>query len=98
MAPDSRGRRSTGLKRFWKGYSLSIILSALFLVSWGLQTWAGWVRFSANQEQHHDHHGELAIGVHPPLTFVVLTASFTNKGSYKSKDSDEGTEGDDPMH
>jgi hypothetical protein len=52
MAPESRGRRSTGLKRLWQDYNLSIILSALFLVSWGLQTWAGWVKFSANQEEH----------------------------------------------
>ena len=52
MAGDSRGRRSTGLKKFWQNYNLSIVLSALFLVSWGLQTWAGWVKFSANQEEH----------------------------------------------
>ena len=52
MAPESRGRRSTGLKRLWQDYNLSIVLSALFLVSWGLQTWAGWVKFSANQEEH----------------------------------------------
>ena len=52
MVPESRGRRSTGLKRLWQDYNLSIILSALFLVSWGLQTWAGWVKFSANQEEH----------------------------------------------
>ena len=52
MGADSPGRRSIGLKRFWQNYNLSIILSALFLVSWGLQTWAGWVKFSANQEEH----------------------------------------------
>ena len=52
MAPESQGRRSTGLKRLWQDYNLSIILSALFLVSWGLQTWAGWVKFSAIQEEH----------------------------------------------
>ena len=51
MAADSRGR-STRLKGFWQNYNLSIILSALFLVSFGLQTWAGWVKFSANQEEH----------------------------------------------
>jgi hypothetical protein len=52
MAVDSPGRRGTGLKRLWQNYNLSIILSALFLVSWVLQTWAGWVKFSANQEAH----------------------------------------------
>jgi hypothetical protein len=24
----------------------------VFLVSWGLQPWAGWARFSASQEEH----------------------------------------------
>lgn len=52
MGTDTRGRTSTHVKRFWQNYNLSIILSALFLVSWGLQTWAGWVRFSASQEEH----------------------------------------------
>jgi hypothetical protein len=52
MGADSSGRRNTGLRRFWRNYNLSIILSALFLISWVLQTWAGWVKFSANQENH----------------------------------------------
>ena len=40
------------MKRIWNNYNLSIVLAALFLVSWALQTWAGWVRFAANQEDH----------------------------------------------
>ena len=52
MGPDSRG--STRLKRLWQNYNLSIILFALCLVSWCLQTWAGWVKFSANQEEHQE--------------------------------------------
>jgi hypothetical protein len=52
MVADTRRRKSTRLRGFWQNSNLSIILSALFLVSWGLQTWAGWVRFSASQEEH----------------------------------------------
>jgi uncharacterized protein DUF6766 len=44
--------RRTGLKAFWDNYNLSIVLAGLFLVSWALQTWAGWVRFAANQQDH----------------------------------------------
>lgn len=40
------------MKRIWQHYNLSIVLAALFLVSWVLQTWAGWVKFVANQEEH----------------------------------------------
>src|SRR5688572_17672560 len=44
------------MKRIWQNYSLSIILACLFLVSWVLQTWTGWHKFSAEQQAH----GEIA--------------------------------------
>jgi hypothetical protein len=34
----------------WRDYSLSLVLAALFLVAWGLQTWMGWVEFVAEQQ------------------------------------------------
>jgi hypothetical protein len=40
------------MKQFWRSYSLSIVLAALFLVSWTLQTWAGWHKFAAGQREH----------------------------------------------
>jgi hypothetical protein len=40
------------MKRLWRNYSLSIVLAALFLTSWGLQTWAGWNHFRAEQAAH----------------------------------------------
>jgi hypothetical protein len=40
------------VKQLWKNYSLSIVLTALFLFSWMLQTWTGWVKFTAEQEAH----------------------------------------------
>ena len=52
MSTDVRDRRGSALKDIWNNYNLSIVLAALFLVSWALQTWAGWVRFAANQEEH----------------------------------------------
>ena len=42
--------------RVWRDYSLSIVLAALFLVSWALQTWTGWAEFKAEQAAH----GEVA--------------------------------------
>jgi hypothetical protein len=38
--------------RLWRDYSLSLVLAALFLVCWGLQTWTGWVEFVAEQHAH----------------------------------------------
>ncbi len=35
------------LARLWRNYSLSIVLASLFLISWCLQTWAGWHQFAA---------------------------------------------------
>jgi hypothetical protein len=54
VPPEERRKamRRTGLRRFWDNYNLSIVLAGLFLVSWVLQTWAGWVRFAANQQDH----------------------------------------------
>jgi Domain of unknown function (DUF6766) len=40
------------MKRLWRNYSLSIVLAALFLTSWGLQTWTGWKHFTAEQAAH----------------------------------------------
>lgn len=38
--------------RLFKDYGLSIVLGILFLVSWGLQTWTGWVAFAAEEATH----------------------------------------------
>jgi hypothetical protein len=34
----------------WRNYNLSIVLAALFLVSWVLQAWTGWMHFAAEQQ------------------------------------------------
>jgi len=36
----------------WKNYNLSIVLFALFLVSWIGQTYVGWMEFVGEQQEH----------------------------------------------
>jgi hypothetical protein len=40
------------MKNLFKNYGLSIVLATLFLVSWGLQTWTGWMKFQDEQKSH----------------------------------------------
>ena len=40
------------MKHLWKNYSLSIVLAALFLSSWVMQTWMGWQEFISEQQSH----------------------------------------------
>lgn len=39
-------------RRIWHDYGLSITLAVMFLVAWGLQTWAGWTEFASDQLAH----------------------------------------------
>jgi hypothetical protein len=38
--------------RLWRDYSLSIVLAALFIVSWLVQTVTGWFEFVSEQREH----------------------------------------------
>jgi hypothetical protein len=40
------------VRHLWTNYNLTIVLAALFLACWFLQTWAGWHRFVAEQMEH----------------------------------------------
>jgi hypothetical protein len=40
------------LARFWREYNLSIVLGAMFIVSWLIQTLAGWFQYAAEQQAH----------------------------------------------
>jgi len=40
------------MKRLWRNYNLSVVLAGLFLLSWTLQTWAGWREFAGQQQAH----------------------------------------------
>jgi hypothetical protein len=39
------------MQRIWRDYGLSITLVVLFIISWALQTWMGWIEFVAEQQQ-----------------------------------------------
>lgn len=91
------------MKRLWENYNLSIVLCALFLLSWGIQTVSGWFDFVGDQR---------ALGQTPQmgdymwhwlaatfenwqseflqlLSFVILTSFLIHKGSHESKDTDD---------
>lgn len=40
------------LRRLWRDYNLSLVLLACFILSWIMQAWTGWRKFSAEQLQH----------------------------------------------
>jgi hypothetical protein len=40
------------MTKLWRNYSLSIALAILFLLSWVLQTWTGWMEYAAEQYGH----------------------------------------------
>ena len=40
------------MRRIWHDFGLSVTLALLFLSSWALQTWMGWVQFVAEQRSH----------------------------------------------
>lgn len=40
------------LGRMWRDYSLSIVLGAMFMVSWFVQTIVGWFEFVSEQVAH----------------------------------------------
>ena len=40
------------IARLWRDYSLSLVLGAMFLVSWIVQTITGWFEFAAEQRTH----------------------------------------------
>lgn len=42
---------SDRLRRLWKDYNLSLVLLGCFIVTWILQAWTGWRKFSAEQLQ-----------------------------------------------
>lgn len=87
------------LKRLWKNYSLSMTLAALWLLSWAIQTTAGWAEFASEQREH----GLSAeLGAYfwvwlrttfennsseflQLFTMVILTAYLTHRGSGEGK-------------
>lgn len=60
------------MRRLWTNYNLSIVLAALFLISWAIQSWTGWMHFRAEQLDH----GQTA-GVFGPSGYVWQWAAAT---------------------
>jgi hypothetical protein len=61
--------------RFVRDYALSLVLAALFLVSWLLQTAGGWQAFSSEQQQH----GQAASAFGPDgYIWTWIAATFEN--------------------
>jgi len=49
--PNRRGD-ARGLRRLWRDYSLSIVVGALFLVTFALHAIFGWWQYVADQQAH----------------------------------------------
>jgi hypothetical protein len=62
-------------RKIWRNYNLSIVLLACFIVSWALQAWTGWVKFAAEQHQHHQ--GPSVCG-HDGYIWEFAAATFEN--------------------
>jgi hypothetical protein len=48
----SGGRQEVSMNKLFRDYGLSIVLAALFVASWLLQSVTGWVEFAAEQQAH----------------------------------------------
>ena len=99
-------QRSSGIRRIWANFGLSLVLCVLFVVSWGTQAFAQWQSFKNEQREH----GQPAVVSEylvdfsqstlenwqseflQLFSFVTLAALFVHRGSAESKDSDERME------
>jgi hypothetical protein len=99
-------QRSSGVRRLWPNFGLSLVFCGLFLLSWAGQGFAEWQLYRSEQRAH----GE-AVRVEGYLvefgqstlenwqseflqlfSFVVLSAVLIHRGSAESKDSDDRIE------
>jgi lysylphosphatidylglycerol synthetase-like protein (DUF2156 family) len=98
--------RSSGVRKIWQNFGLSIGFAVLFLSSWIAQGFAEWHVYVAEQHAH----GE-PLGIADFITqfsqstlenwqseflqlfsFVVMAALFIHRGSAESRDSDDRME------
>jgi hypothetical protein len=99
-------QRSSGVRRIWPNFGLSIVLLALFAISWLTQGIAQWQQFRNEQLTHGEpaHVDEFIVDFAEAtlenwqseflqlFSFVVLAAVFIHRGSGESKDSDDRME------
>lgn len=96
-------RKVLVMKKIWKNYSLSVVLFALFFVSWMGQLYFQWAEFVQHQEEHNQTAD--VSGFMPEflaatlenwqseflqlLSMAVLTSFLIHKGSAESRDSND---------
>jgi hypothetical protein len=99
-------RRSSGVKKIWKNFGLSMGFAGLFLVSWLGQGVAQWNRYTDDQAEHNqpaEVRGFISDFSASTLenwqseflqlfSFVVMAALLIHRGSAESKDSEERIE------
>jgi succinate dehydrogenase hydrophobic anchor subunit len=99
-------RRSSGLRKTWANFSLSIAFAILFLVSWASQAVAEWGVYHQEQQAHGEptvisdylvQFGQSTLENWQSeflqlFSFVVLSAMLIHRGSAESKDSEDRIE------
>ena len=99
-------QRSSGVRKVWPNFGLSIVLLALFAVSWVTHGVAQWQQFKNEQRAHGEpaRVDEFLVDFAEAtlenwqseflqlFSFVVLAAVFIHRGSGESKDSDDRVE------
>lgn len=99
-------RRSSGVRKVWKNFGLSIAFCILFFVSWAGQGIAQWQEFTDEARTHNEsvEVGDfIAVFSQSTLenwqseflqlfSFVVLSALLIHHGSAESKDGDDRME------
>jgi hypothetical protein len=99
-------QRSSGVRKVWPNFALSLVLLALFAVSWLTQGVAQWQQFRNEQRTHGEpvQVDEFLVDFAKAtlenwqseflqlFSFVVLAAVFIHRGSGESKDSDDRME------
>jgi hypothetical protein len=99
-------RRSSGARKIWRNFGLSLTFAVLFLVSWAAQGLAEWASF-VNQQQAHGQTARLSdfwieFGQSTLenwqseflqlFSFVVVAAVLIHRGSAESKDGTDRIE------
>ena len=99
-------RRSSGVKRVWKNFGLSLAFCLLFLISWLGHGLAEWETYRGEQHAHREAATATGYIVHfgrstlenwqseflQLFSFVVFSAVLIHRGSAESKDSEERIE------
>ena len=99
-------KRTSGVRKTWKNFGLSLAFCILFLLSWAAQGIAQWQTFTDEQRSHGEavEIGDFASEFSQStlenwqseflqlFSFVVLSALLIHRGSAESKDSDDRME------